>query len=904
MAAEASAKRKLSKNRARPSGAIAFLFSDIEGSTRRWDAYGDAMRDALRRHDEILRAEIEREGGYVFKTIGDAFCAAFWSVPEALAAAVEAQRSLAREDFSAVDGLRVRVAISAGEADERGGDYFGTAVNRAARLLFAGHGGQVLLAGGAADLLADNLPEGITLRHLGSIELRDLKGPERVYQPVAAELRAEFKPLRALETPPNNLPLQTTTFVGRGEDVLRIERLLETERLLTLVGVGGMGKTRLALEAATAVLNDRKDGTWFVDFAALADEALVVSTLLSVLGADQTKDATVESLIDTLKDREMLLVFDNCEHLIGEVARVAAAVIGRCRYVTILATSREALDVGSECLYRLSTLELDVAMRLFNDRARAADRNFSPANDARWVEEICRRLDGIALAIELAAARVRTIPVRKLSEHLELRVLAGGRDRQPRQQTMRALIDWSYELLSSEERDFFRRCAACVGGFAFESAIALGDAGEVGTLELLSSLVDKSLAVVDARETGPRYRLLEPIRQYAREKLEEHDETYDALHEHARAYAELARASYEEWDTNPAPDWLARCEQELPNLRAALTWAVEEKHDLELGASIAGDVAPVFLRLTLLNEGIEWCEAAFVNEQLPLALEARLHYVLSMLYQNKGATPEAFEQAATAASLYRGTGDARGLARALSQLSHRYARRALHDEARAAAREGLALSRKIGDQRLIADVLRRCAEAFESEGIDRTRGMYGESVALFRSLGHDDETARALQWWGLWEAGIGEYKVGAERLVEAKGLAGAELAMPLAADIAACYLVMGDRSSAEPIAREALELAVKMRDPLYVPFAVSYVAAVARDRDATEAARLVGYAEERIRATAYQRVAYDRAILDELQTGLRAQLSEEELSELFAAGAMLSEGEAVARATALILRSN
>ncbi len=901
MAAEASAKRKLSKSRARPSGAIAFLFSDIEGSTRRWDAYGDAMRDALRRHDEILRAEIEREGGYVFKTIGDAFCAAFWSVPEALAAAVEAQRSLAREDFSAVDGLRVRVAISAGEADERGGDYFGTAVNRAARLLSAGHGGQVLLAGDAADLLADNLPEGITLRHLGSIELRDLKGPERVYQPVAAELRAEFKPLRALETPANNLPLQTTTFVGRGEDVLRIERLLETERLLTLVGVGGMGKTRLALEAATAVLNDRKDGTWFVDFAALADEALVVSTLLSVLGADQTKDATVESLIDTLKDREMLLVFDNCEHLIGEVARVAAAVIGRCRYVTILATSREALDVGSECLYRLSTLELDVAMRLFNDRARAVDRNFSPENDARWVEEICRRLDGIALAIELAAARVRTIPVRKLSEHLELRILAGGRDRQPRQQTMRALIDWSYELLSSEERDFFRRCAACVGGFTFESAVALGDAGNVGTLELLSSLVDKSLAVVDARETGPRYRLLEPIRQYAREKLEEYDETYDALHKHARAYAALAHAGYEEWDTNPQPDWLARFEQELPNLRAALTWAVEEKHDLELGASIAGDVAPVFLRLTLLNEGIEWCEAALVAEsELPVAVEARLRYVLSMLYQNKGASGRAFDEAMAAVSLYRKSENARGLARALSQLSLRYIGRGRKDGARLPAEEALQLARELNDRRLLADALRRCAQAFESEGIARVRDMYAESVSLFRSLGHDDDTARALHWWGLWEAANACYDRAAERFVEARGLAGEELALPLAGDIAACYLITGDRTNAEPVVREALQLAVKLAHPIDVPCTVAYVAAVAHECDATEAARLIGYAEERLREVEFQRAPYDREIFENVRNSLRTVLSETELSKLFAAGAALSDGEAIACATALI----
>jgi predicted ATPase/class 3 adenylate cyclase len=900
VAAEASAKRKLSKNRARPSGAIAFLFSDIEGSTRRWDAYGDAMRDALRRHDEILQAEIERRRGFVFKTIGDAFCAAFWSVPEALAAAVDAQRSLGKQDFHAVDGLRVRMAISAGEADERAGDYFGTEVNRAARLLSTGHGGQILVSGGAADLLTGNLPSGITLRHLGTLALRDLKEPERVYQPIAAGLRVEFKALRALETPPNNLPLQTTTFVGRGEDVIRIERLLETERLITIVGVGGMGKTRLALEAASAALNDRKDGTWLVDFASLSDEALVVSTLLALLGADQTKDATIDALLEYLKDRELLLVMDNCEHLIGEVARTVAAVIARCRYVTILATSREALDVTGEYLYRLSTLDLEVAIRLFNDRARAADREFSPENEAQLVEEICRRLDGIALAIELAAARVRTIPVRKLCEHLELRLLAGGRDRQPRQQTMRALIDWSYDLLSPEERAYFRRCAAFIGGFTFESAIALGDAGDGGTLELLSSLVGKSLAVVEAHETGPRYRLLEPIRQYAREKLEENGETRDALRQHARAYASLAHDGYGEWDTNPQSDWLARLSKELPNFRAALNWTVGEDHDSALGAAMTGDVAPVFLRLTLLKEGIERCEEALCAEhELPTAAEARLRYVLSMLYQNKGAISEGFEQAVSAVLLYRRAGDSRGLARALSQLAHRHYLLARDDEAKAAAVEALALARELGDRRLLADALRRCAPAFARDGTDRMRVTYAESVALFRSLGHGDETARVLQWWGISEARVGNYSVAAERLVEAKELAGEELAVALAGDIAACYLVTGDRANAGPMTREALELAVKLAHPIHVPFAISYVAALAGERNATDAAVLSGYAEERLRGAAYQRTSYDRAIVEELQDALRAQLSDDELSHLFAAGAALSEEEAIARATAL-----
>ena len=510
------------------------------------------MRDAVRRHDEILRSEIERRRGYVFKTIGDAFCAAFWSVGEALEAAVDSQRRLGRENFADVDELRVRMAIAAGEADERSGDYFGMAVNRVARLVSAGHGGQILVSGDAADLITGGLPAGITLRQLGTIALRDLKAPERVFQAIGAELRTEFKALRTLETPPNNLPLQTTSFVGRQQDVLRIQRLLETESLVTIVGAGGMGKTRLAFEVAAAALNDGKDGTWFVDLASISDEALVISVLLSVLGVDQAKGvAPLEVLLKFLEERELLLVLDNCEHLIGEVARVAAAIISRCRYVTLLTTSREPLNIGGENVYHISGLDLDLAVRLFNERAGAASRAFAAQTKRTFVEDICRRLDGIALAIELAAARVRTIPIEKLSEHLELRVLSGGRDRQPRQQTMRALIDWSYNLLTPEEQDFMRRCAPCMGGFTLESAIALCGTDDVGTIDLVSSLVDKSLFVMDAREADGRYRLLEPIRQFAREKLEEIGETQGASQRHAQVYAAIARDGYEEWDTSP-----------------------------------------------------------------------------------------------------------------------------------------------------------------------------------------------------------------------------------------------------------------------------------------------------------------------------------------------------------------
>jgi len=884
-----------------PTGTVAFLFSDIEGSTRRWDAYGDAMRDAVRRHDEILRSEIERRRGYVFKTIGDAFCAAFWSVGEALEAAVDAQRQLGRENFAGVDELRVRMAISAGDADERSGDYFGTPVNRVARLLSAGHGGQILVSGDAADTLTGNFPGGITLRHLGTVPLRDLKEPERVFQAVAAELPAEFKALRALETPPNNLPLQTTSFVGRQQDVLRIERLLETEALVTIVGAGGMGKTRLALESAASVLNDRKDGTWFVDLASIFDETLVISVLLSVLGVDQAKGvAPLEVLLKHLDERDLLLVLDNCEHLIGEVARVAVALIHRCGFVTILATSREPLNIAGENVYQMSGLSLASAVQLFNERARAASRDLSGEKNRPFVEEICRRLDGIALAIELAAARVRTIPIQKLSEHLELRVLAGGRDRQPRQQTMHALIDWSYNLLTPQEQDFLRRCAPCMGGFTLESAIAFCGTDDVGMIDLVSSLVDKSLFVADMEDAGPRYRLLEPIRQFAREKLEEIGETQGALERHAQVYAAIARDGYEEWDTNPGHDWLTRSENELANFRAALSWTITDRSDLQLGAAVAGSTAPIFMRLTLLSEGTQWCERVLESGvSLPADVEARLRYTLSMLYNNQGSLKNAFAQAIAAVSLYRQAGDDRGLARALSQVANQHAREKRLDEAKSAAEDALLLARECGDQRLLADVLRRCARSFLTDGVERVRGMYAESVAIFGSLGRDDETARALTWLGQFEAEVGNYDEAAKRLIEAKPFADDELVASVAGEVAACYLATGDRAKAEPAVREALVLAAKFHQTIEMQSAISYVAALAAERDASEAAILIGYAEERLRAAGWHRIPLDLAIVASLQDVLKQRLTDTELAQLFAAGAAMGEEEAVARATAL-----
>jgi predicted ATPase len=853
----------------------------------------------LRRHDDILREEIERRRGYVFKTIGDAFCAAFWTVGEALAAAVDVQRRLGREDFARVDGLPVRIAIDAGETDERAGDYFGPAVNRTARLLSACHGGQILLSGFAADLATASLPAGITLRHLGVLPLRGLKEPQRVYQPIVPELRSDFKPLRALETPPNNLPRQTTSFVGRSEEIARVEALLQAGPLVTVVGAGGIGKTRLALEVAASRLNDERDGVWLVDLASITNASLIAEAILSALRAERQPDVeSLDALLSYLEKRELLLLLDNSEHLISEVAATVAQVVARCAHVSVLATSREPLDISGERIYRLASLDLASTMQLFNDRALAVDPGFRSDAKAAVVEEICERLDGIALAVELAAARVRTMSVENLAAHLELRTLAGGRDRRPRQQTMRALIGWSYDLLDDEEQRVLRRSAVFLRGFTLGVALEVcgtGDADEARILDVLAALVDKSLVVAELAEPDQRYRLLEPIREYAWEKLAEAGEAPDAKRRHAAAFASLARRGYEEWEMGPLSDWLTRLERDLANFRVALRWSLEEKNDPALGTQVVADATPAFLRLSLLAEGIEYCELALQDgAALPNALEARLRYGLSMLYSNVGANKKVLEQARRAVALYREAGEQRGLAHALSQVASRYASLARWDEAKAAAEEALALARGIGDRRLLADALRRCAAAFAADGNDEVRERYEESVAIFRSLGRNDETARALFWWAQWEAECANYGGAVERFLEARKLAGPDLALALASDIASCYLAMDDRSKAEPIAREALTLALKVRHPVYAPLAVLQLAAVASERDPCKAAHLVGYAEEGLHAAGWELVPPETTILENVYGLLKRALPEAKLTRLRQESASWDEAQAVA----------
>jgi len=476
-----------------PTGTVTFLFTDIEGSTKLWQQYPNAMPKALACHHAILNETIAAHAGYVFQIIGDAFCAAFSTATDGLEAALATQRALRATTWGETGAISVRMALHTGRADMRvgertSGEYVSSlTLSRAARLLSAGHGGQILLSLPTAELVFDHLLPETILRDLGSHRLKDLIRPEHIYQAVVPDLRSEFIPLKTLDTHPNNLPIQLTSFIGREQEMARVKEILIDTRLVTLTGAGGSGKTRLAIQVAADLIDEFPDGVWFVEFAPLADTALVTYSVATALGLQLQSGRTIQlALTEYLRERNCLLLFDNCEHLIDACARLADALVRACPNMKILATSREGFGIAGEVIHRvpsLATPSLETptvqtltqyeAVRLFIDRAVTIQPDFAVTNqNALAVAQICYHLDGIPLAIELAAARVNVISLEQISERLvdRFRLLTGGsRTALPRQQTLRALIDWSYSLLSPAERILFERLSIFAGGWTLEA---------------------------------------------------------------------------------------------------------------------------------------------------------------------------------------------------------------------------------------------------------------------------------------------------------------------------------------------------------------------------------------------------------------------------------------------------
>ncbi len=586
---------------------LTFLFTDIEGSTALLKRLGeDVYADALAEHHSLIRSHLATHGGKEVSTHGDGFFAVFSSPRACVSAVIDMQRAIATHEWPSGEQLRVRMGVHSGEASDTSAGLVGLEVHRAARIAAVAHGGQILLSATAAALVRDWLPADAFLRDLGLHRLKDLGRPEQIFQFQGEGLEVEFPPLRSLDNPelPNNLPAQPASFVGRGVEVAAVRRLVGSARLVTLTGAGGCGKTRLGLQVAADLLDGSGDGVWLVELASVSEQGAVPTAISEVLGITSRAGRPVlETLLDALELQYVLIVLDNCEHLIGACAEVANAILLRCPRVHLMATSREPLGIGGETIYRVPSLSLpnpgagdtsateeSDAVALFVDRAKAQgvectlDEETSPL-----VVSICRRLDGMPLAIELAAARLRSMSLESLNNRLDqrFRLLTGGnRSALPRQQTLRATVEWSYSLLNSSERSLLRRLSVFAESFDLEAAeevCCLQDIEEIDVDNLLGSLVDKNLVVTEPSGGRVRYRLLETIRQFAAERLVESDEVEaDAIGAaHASYYLSLAELAAPHLFGREQGRWFDRLDADQANLQRALEHSTAERDGTE-----------------------------------------------------------------------------------------------------------------------------------------------------------------------------------------------------------------------------------------------------------------------------------------------------------------------------------
>jgi predicted ATPase/class 3 adenylate cyclase len=863
-----------------------FLFTDIEHSSRLWEQVPDHMGPVLARHDALARSVVLRHHGVLVKMTGDGMHAVFDDPHDALLATLEFQQAL--ETQNPIGGLRLaaRCGLHAGVVERRDNDYFGNAVNRAARIMSAAHGGQVLLSEAVAHLVADRLPADVGLRDLGNVRLRDLGSPERLYQVEHPSLRQAFPPLRSLESFPNNLPQQVTSFIGRERELADVGKLLAEHRLVTLHGTGGIGKTRLSLQTAADALAGFADGTWFVELAPLSDGERVPQAVATVLGVKEDPGRPVaEALIRTLRDRSLLLVLDNCEHLVQACAEFAVALLRAAPRVKILATSREPLNVLGEAIYSTPVMSLpqtphgaaitaltqSEAVRLFVERATAVNRAFAlTSQNAPAVVEICRRLDGIPLALELAAARVRSLSVESIAARLFDRfnlLDRGDRTALPRQQTLRALIDWSHDLLAEQERVLFRRLAVFVGGWTLPAVEAVGAGGAIGrsaVLDLQSQLVERSLVAMEAN--GSRYRLLDTVRQYAQEHLERSNEGPDV---HARhldyfvAFAEEARSHV------IGPDeaaWLPRLDIERENLLSAHAWCDRADAAFETGLRLVSALKPYLFNRGMLGLAYRITAEALARAGAQDRTPARCRGLFDagqvcFFMGHYGDAARFLEESLAVA---RELGDSRRIAQALQPLGMSCVGLGDLNAARVYLEEALALARAQGDKRLVAGALNSLGQLRRVEGaLDAAEPIFQEALHLVREV--EDHEAIAVMLLNLAMVGIGRAQRDGPRkmLIDVIAIAG--------------------RTGSKPAGQSALE--------------VSAALAMLCD-DWSRAARQYGAAEALAAQTGIARDPADTAFLAPLVSRIKACLGAESYGRLEAEGRTLSYDEAMADASA------
>jgi predicted ATPase/class 3 adenylate cyclase len=818
-----------------PAGTVTFLFSDIEGSTQLLRALGDRYVEVVKQHRELLREAFARHGGTEVDTQGDALFAAFSRAQDGVAAAADAQRSLASSRWPEGTALRVRMGLHTGEPIVTDEGYVGMDVHRGARVMAAGHGGQVLLSQATRELLPDEFPRGVNLRDLGEHRLKDLAQPTRLYQLVIPELDSEFPPVKTLENRPTNLPTQATALVGREREIEEVADLIGRGdvRLLTLTGAGGAGKTRLALQVAADVLERFPDGVFFISLAAVTASELVIPTIAQTLAVrEKPAESSAETLREYLREREVLLLLDNFEQVIEGGVSIAE-LLAACPGLKVLATSRAPLRLSGEHVYGVPPLAVPGpktladaralsqydAVALFVARATAVKPGFRVTDEnAAAVAEICVRLDGLPLALELAAARVPILPPRALAQRLgqRLDLLTGGaRDLPARQQTLRNTIDWSHDLLSEDEQRLFARLAVFVAGCLLEAAetVCQRDGQRpIDVLDTLASLVEKNLLREEqAGAAEPRFSMLETIRDYALDRLEASGEAPELRRRHAEYFLVLAETSEPEILGADQLEWLERLDAEQDNFRAAYGFLLEAG-EAELALRLIGTLRRAWVARGYLAETRSLLEDALLNiGRVAPPVRAKALYGLGRVALVQGDYDAALTRLEESALLFGELGDRDGLAYSLADQGWIAAERGDPAQARRLAGAGLAEARRAGNKTTSAAALHvlACA-ALDERAYARARSLFDESLGLRRELGDKRNTANSLCFLGAVELLDGEYGPAKalleESLTLARELRNVLVECAALANLALVALLAGDAEEAARFAAESLGL--------------------------------------------------------------------------------------------------
>jgi predicted ATPase/class 3 adenylate cyclase len=761
-----------------------FLFTDIEDSCGLWERYTSAMESDLETHDAIVRRAVAEAGGTVFRSAGDSVLAKFDEARLALAGAVAAQIELGKRTWSVSEPFRVRMAIHSGVAQARDGDYYGPCLNRCARILGVGHGGQVLLSEYSRKLVGDHVPPGVTITDLGKVRLRGLEDPEVIYQASHESLFADFPAPMGVEQRPHNLPVQLTSFIGRDRDVSQVRNMLRDNRFVTVAGPGGAGKTRLALKVGEQVLADFDDGVWFIELYALGNSDQILAAIASAFSLPERSGSTLEeTLIDYLKARNVLFVMDNCEHLIAEVADVIARLGKSCPSIKFLLTSREPLHIYGEAVWRIGPLavptaeETEVAeivrspsVKLFMERAASVSGLALTKANARDAAAICIRLDGIPLAIEVAASWTKTLAPRQIADRLSERfdlLRRAGRSQISRHDTLNAAIEWSYDLLSADEKRLFRKLSVFSGGWPIE-AVERMPGMPPNVLHLLSSLIDKSLVVSEEGLPGElRYRFLESIREFARLKLEETGDMAADCAAHQQFYLQLAEAAGEGLSGDSQAEWMSRIDLERDNFRAAMALGLEN------GAAAEALRLAVLLRKFWyyrgqFSEGVGWIsrlleEGANVSGQERVAALNALGVLT--LPQGLHDKAESFHEQALAEAI--SVGDIHGASAALHNLGVVASDKSDFDLASRRYSEALELARQLDDPARIAAALMNIGcLAYDKREYAEARPHIEESLAIQRRRKDRWYIAKALAMLGEISIHLGEFEEAKSPLVE------------------------------------------------------------------------------------------------------------------------------------------